>query len=87
MSIVALKLYESLSTKFGADTAETIASFVDEKINEKKLLMETKLFSKIETLATKQDVAELKADLLKWIIGLFITILAALGALIALIKP
>ena len=109
MSIVMMKLYETLSTKFGAENTETLASFVDAKINEKESIMETKIFhkfdilsAKLDTFATKQDVAELKAtldssatkndvtklraDLLQWIITLFLTMLAVMVAVIALFK-
>ena len=99
MSILAMKHYETLSTKFGAENAETIANFVEEKINEKEIIMESKLLNKLDNLMTKQDglllkediaafkvdIAEFKADLFKWTLTWFTAALAILAA-IALFK-
>jgi hypothetical protein len=52
--------------------AQNIEAIIDEKLNDKK-----------DVLATKQDIADAKFDLLKWIIVL---ILGQTGVLFALIK-
>jgi hypothetical protein len=66
MTISLTKLYDLLSTKVGKEAAENLTTFIEEKI---KVEMETKL----SQLATKTDLAELraesagnKAELLKW---------------------
>jgi hypothetical protein len=52
--------------------AQNIEAIVDQRLNEKK-----------DILATKQDIADAKFDLLKWIIVL---ILGQTGVLFALLK-
>jgi hypothetical protein len=42
-----MKLYETLSTRFGAENAETLANFVDEKINSMSPDLDAK-FTKLE---------------------------------------
>ena len=84
---MTMKLHETLSTKFGSENAETLANYIEDKINEKVLNMETKLLTKLDNLLTKddgvalkKDIAELKADLYKWMAVFFV---AALGVLVA----
>lgn len=83
-----MKLYETLSTKFGPANAESFANFIDEKINEKESSMEAKLLSKIDQLGRdiKAEIAELKIDLYKWTVVTFLSALAILVAAMAFFK-
>lgn len=55
-TISVTKLYELLSTKVGKETAENLTTFIEHKINQK-------LESKVQHLATKEDLAKVKGDL------------------------
>lgn len=60
MNVVTLsKLYELLTIKSGKETAENLTNFIDNKINHE-------LESKLNILATKTDLAEIKSELMKW---------------------
>ena len=58
MTISTTRLYDLLSTRVGKETAETLTSFIEEKIKE-----EFVDHSKI--LATKEDISKLKEDILE----------------------
>jgi hypothetical protein len=68
MMVSAKELFNLLKTKIGDQEAKILVEYVENKI-------ETQTNLKIEgfqrTLATKQDLAETKAELLKWMIVLF----------------
>jgi hypothetical protein len=60
MSTISItKLYELLSIKLGKETAENLTNFIENKIN-------NELESKTRHLATKEDVAQIKSELMKW---------------------
>jgi hypothetical protein len=60
MSTISItKLYELLSIKLGKETAENLTNFIENKINHE-------LESKTKHLATKEDVAQVKSELMKW---------------------
>jgi hypothetical protein len=58
------ELYDLLSEKIGKEQASMLVKFVEEKV-------EDNIEDKTKYLATKQDISEAKADMLKWIIVLF----------------
>ncbi len=58
------ELYDLLSEKIGKEQANMLVKFVEEKV-------EGNIEEKTKYLATKQDISEAKADMLKWIIVLF----------------
>ncbi len=68
MMTLAIELFNLLKTKIDDQEAKIPVEYVENKI-------ETQTTLKIErfqrTLATKQDLAETKAELLKWMIVLF----------------
>jgi len=92
MSVVTMKLYETLATKFGPENAEILSNFIEEKIGEKQTNMENRLLSKMDNLGIeikqeiRQDIAELKVALYKWTITIYLSALAILVALIAFLK-
>lgn len=67
MSIIITQLYQSLSKKLGNDTAEELTSFITQDISDK-------IEQRSSSLATKEDVANAKVDMIKWLVGLFITL-------------
>ena len=57
-SISIIKLYDLLTAKVGRETAENLTSFIEEKVKEE-------MDNKSEILATKKDIAEIKAEIKK----------------------
>ncbi|MEO6813381.1 MAG: hypothetical protein ABI172_05585 [Ginsengibacter sp.] len=57
MTISITKLYDLLSIKVGKDTAETLTSYIEEKIKEE-------FTDNSKILATKEDIHNVKEDLL-----------------------
>ena len=53
------KLYSLLSDKVGKDAAENLTSYIDEKIK-------NEMNDKSLVLATKTDLANVKAETIKW---------------------
>jgi hypothetical protein len=76
MSTLELKVYEIFKSKLGDSEAEILINYfnsmTDQKITEKK-----------DLFATKEDLANMKADIIKW---MFIFWVGQLGALVAIIK-
>ena len=60
MTISITKLYDMLTAKMGREAAENLTSYVEEKIRDE-------LNNKSELLATKVDLANTKADIIKWV--------------------
>ena len=58
-SISITKLYDLLAAKVGRETAGNLTSYIEEKIKDE-------LDNKSQTLATKENVANAKADIIKW---------------------
>jgi hypothetical protein len=59
MTISITRLYDLLSVKVGKDTAETLTTYIEEKIKEQ-------FVDNAKMLATKEDVANNKAEIIKW---------------------
>jgi len=76
MSTLELKVFEIFKSKLGDSEAETLINYfnsmTDKKITEKK-----------DIFASKEDLANMKADIIKW---MFIFWVGQLGALVAIIK-
>jgi hypothetical protein len=58
-TITITKLYDLVSVKLGRETAENLTTFIEEKIK-------GELDSKTSILATKEDLARERADMIKW---------------------
>jgi hypothetical protein len=58
-TITITKLYDLVSIKLGKETAENLTTFIEEKI---KCDVDTKT----SILATKEDLARERADMIKW---------------------
>jgi hypothetical protein len=70
-------LYDLLAMKLGKETAENLTNFIENKINQE-------LENKTHIFATKEDLANTKSELLKW---MFIFWVTQLSAMIGLILP
>ena len=57
-SVTITKLYQLLSLKVGKETAENLTSYIEEKVNEE-------FNNKVQILATKEDLANTKTDIIK----------------------
>ncbi len=62
----SLKIYEVLNKHFG-DTADATTV-----VTEIEQIVENRLDQRAAILATKADVAEVKVDIIKWMVGFFI---------------
>ena len=71
MSSLELKGYEIFKTKLGEKEAETIIEYFEAKA-------EGKYNEKRDVLATKEDIANSKVDLIKWMVGFWIAQMAAI---------
>ncbi|SDG86975.1 hypothetical protein SAMN05421827_11257 [Pedobacter terrae] len=62
MNISITQLYALLSEKLDKDTAEQLTSYIEAKVD------------KTTHLASKEDLANAKTDMIKWFVGLFIAL-------------
>lgn len=74
MATIELKAYEILKEKLGAQEAETLMEFFNAKA-------EAKYAEKKDALATKEDLSQAKLDLIKWMVGFWLTQMAAIVGL------
>jgi hypothetical protein len=58
-TITITKIYDLVSIKLGRETAENLTTFIEEKIK-------GELDTKTSILATKEDLARERADMIKW---------------------
>lgn len=80
MYVSDISLFQILKDKIGEDQAKTLVEYIDTKVDTK---VEKAVDEKTDVLATKQDLAETKADIIKW---MFIFWVGLLGAVIAITK-
>jgi hypothetical protein len=76
MQVTEIELYEILKGKLGEKEAKTLVEYIEAKV-------EKKLQEKKDILATKEDLANLKAEIIKW---MFIFWVGQIGALIAILQ-
>ncbi len=76
MSTLELKAHEIFKNKLGEKEAETLIDYFNSKTDKK-------IAEKKDLFATKEDLANLKAEIIKW---MFIFWIGQLGALVAIIK-
>ena len=75
MHVAEIELYEILKTKLGEKEAKTLVEYIEAKVDKK-------LDEKQNILATKVDLANLKADIIKWMFLFWIGQLASLTAIL-----
>ncbi len=59
MTVTTIDLYDILKTKIGEKEAKLLVEFVEMKV-------ETKFDKHLDELATKKDLFQVKADMIKW---------------------
>lgn len=64
MNITITQLYALLSEKLDKKTAEYLTSYIESKV-------ENTIADKTDHLASKEDLANAKNDMIKWFVGLF----------------
>lgn len=83
MVIEEIRLYQLLQAKIGKTEAEAFVHLIDQKVN-------SKFEQKKEELATKEDVSNLRAELLRTIyltsLGQLVAIIASVVSLILVLK-
>lgn len=67
MNISVTQLYALLSEKLDKNTAESLTSYIESKV-------EKTVVDKTAHLASKEDLAHTKMDMIKWFVGLFMAI-------------
>ncbi len=80
MQVTEIELYNALKQKLGDQQAETLVGYVKSEVSQK--------FSDNKSLfATKEDVANAKVDIIKWIVGVgFLQLAAVIGGLYAVVR-
>jgi len=90
MSILALKVYEIFKTRFSEPEAAAILEYIDKKTQkkyeEKKDIFATKEDTSKLMKELRVEMREIKADMIKWIFIFWIGQLAAMIAIIKMIK-
>lgn len=75
MVVTEIQLYEALAEHLGKEKAKTLTEYIEAKV-EKQLSEKTTVF------ATKEDLANAKVDLIKWMVGTAIAIVGLLSGII-----
>lgn len=74
MTISDIQLYELLKAKIGNKEAEAFLTLLDNKVN-------MKFEESRNLIATKEDLANTKVDLIKWMVGFWLSQMAAVAGL------
>jgi hypothetical protein len=67
MNISVTQLYSLLSEKLDKETAESLTSYIEAKIDKT-------VIDKTNHLASKEDLANTKTDMIKWFVSLFLAL-------------
>ena len=67
MDTAEIQLYEILKARHGVREAEALVAFLEKKVDKK---FEHSLLS----IATKEDVANAKTDVVRWVFAFFVTL-------------
>ncbi|RYE35631.1 MAG: hypothetical protein EOP42_06285 [Sphingobacteriaceae bacterium] len=67
MNVSITQLYALLSEKLDKDTAESLTAYIETKIDKT-------IVDKTAHLASKEDVANSKTDMIKWFVSLFMAL-------------
>ena len=76
MQVSEIQPFQILREKIGENEAKALVEFVENKV-------EKEFDSKKDTLATKEDLANVRSDVIKW---MFIFWVGQLAAMIAIVK-
>ena len=71
MSITEIELYTALRQKLGDVEAQQLVEFVKTEVKDS-------LDAKSDRFATKEDLANTKVDIIRWVFGFFIVLIMAI---------
>lgn len=74
MSALELKVYEIFKNRLGEQEATTIIEYFESKA-------EQKYQEKKDVLATKEDLSQVKVDIIKWVFAFFVTLALMIAGL------
>ena len=74
MNTIELEVYEIFKVKLGEKEAAKVIEYIDDKI-------EKAIADKKDILATKEDLANAKVDIIRWVFGFFIVLILAIVGL------
>ena len=77
-----IQLFQILRQKLGEQEAEALVSFVDGKIKDNNEVNLKVLATKEDISLLKLDISNLKSEILKWMVGLFIPLYITIVGLI-----
>ncbi|MEI6185314.1 MAG: hypothetical protein WCP65_07270 [Bacteroidota bacterium] len=77
-----IQLFQILRQKLGEQEAEALVSFVDGKIKDNNEVNLKVLATKEDISLLKLDISNLKSEILKWMVGLFIPLYLTIVGLI-----
>jgi len=81
-----IQLFQILRERLGEKEAESLVSFVDNKIKDNNETNLKVLATKEDISLLKHDIANLKSEILKWMFGMFIPLyLTIVGLIITLL--
>ncbi len=87
MSAIELQVYELFKSRFSENEAKLIVAYIEEKAEEKYQQKKDVLATKEDIGVLKKDIAESKAELIKWSFVFWVgTVLTVLGGLFAILK-
>ena len=71
MAITEIQLYDALKLKPGEKEAQQLVEFVKAEVNDE-------IDAKSNQFATKEDLANAKVDIIKWVFGFFVVLILAI---------
>ena len=80
--VATIELFEALKTRFGEGEAKVIVKEIEKIESGVEAKIEKAFDRKKDVLATKEDLANTKVEIIKWLIGVAIALAVALGGLI-----
>jgi len=87
INLSSFQLIKILREKIGEEQAESLAAFVETKVKEEvDSKVKEEVDSKKESLATKEDLANTKAEIIKWMFIFWIGQIATVFAFIKFVK-
>ncbi|MBL7929485.1 MAG: hypothetical protein JNL47_08485 [Bacteroidia bacterium] len=71
MSITEIQLYTALKQKLGETEAQQLVEFVKGEVKDQ-------LDARSDRFATKEDLANAKVDIIRWVFGFFVVLMMAI---------
>ena len=84
IAISNIELYNLLRAKLGEKEAQAVTSYIDTTVADKFIAEKQYLATKEDIAIVRKEIAETKADILKWLFLMFLPIY--IGMIVFLIK-